>query len=108
MFTIKTYKLKDKTIVFDYPELQIFKEPLIKGTDLLINSLSNNSNSVIIKFSLKKFKENDAILHFHHSEDDGDYYVDQISNQICYLCPMLYKFFKNRPNTIFIKIKFAN
>lgn len=105
MFKIETYKLKDQTIVFDYPELFIYKEPLIKGTDVLINSLNNNNEKAIITFSDKKFKENDAILHYHHSEDDGDYYIDQISNQMCYLCPMLYKFFKKRPNRIFVKIK---
>lgn len=105
MFEIETYKLKDKTIVFDYPELFIFKEPLIKGTDLLINSLTNNSETAKIKFSNKKIKNFNALLHYHHTELDGDYYVNQITNEIVFLCPCLYKFFKKRPTYLFVNIK---
>lgn len=104
MFKIETYKLKDKTIVFDYPELFIYKEPLIKGTDTLINYLSDNAECTIIKFSNRKIKHFNAILHYHHSEEDGEYYIEQLTNQLVYLCPCLLKFFPKRPYYLFVNV----
>lgn len=110
VFNIVTYRLKDNSIVFDYPSLFIYKEPLIKGTDTLINKIiGEKTKNSEIKFSNYPLKNNNVILHYHHSEDDGDYYVDQISNQLCFICPMIHRFFNtnknNKLNRIYIKIK---
>jgi hypothetical protein len=107
-FIIETYKLKDGTIVFDYPEYLIYKEPFIKGSDDLINYRTENAEFATIQFSNYPIQNANAILHYHHSEEDGEYYIDQLTNMDCYLCPALFEFFEQVPRIIFAKITAKN
>lgn len=95
------------TWVFDDPAVELKKEPFIAGVPELINILTStipNANSGFkLLFSSSAFPGYQFRLSRTISEHEGWWYLEEDLGMEGWLCPALFKYFKQAPKYIFVK-----
>ena len=127
LFHIVVYRVdhgkKFSSWVFDEPSLGIKQEPFVLGMDTVFDVMSNNGENeeFDVLFSVKSFPEYSFVLFREEKERRGAWYT--LPEKISYttheghvmtkdnpvnrgwLCPVLTKYFKRPPKTIYVRVK---
>jgi len=104
---IWAYKHKGQW-VFDDDDRGLVKEPFVAGADTLLDILSKGKNAVNLIFSGDDFPKANLVIN-RTSESAGsfgggtDYVFESPGITLpVWLCPALFKFFKEAPETIYV------
>ncbi|HLX55326.1 MAG TPA: DUF6717 family protein [Aquella sp.] len=93
--------------VFDAPEVGLYREAFIAGSDLLITKatqhIPNAKQGIKLTFSGDEFPNYDVKLEWLRPEASGNTYYCGKYKMNCWLCPALLLFFKNPPEFIYAK-----
>ena len=98
----------NETWVFDQPNVNLIKEPFVSGIPSIINSLvedaciENPKDGFNLYFSKNKFSGFIIELTLIQEEYGGAHYYCDKYKKSGWLCPALYKFFKETPEVIYI------
>jgi len=89
--------------------IRLLQEPFVSGSDVLIDKatefIPNASNGFILIFSHSFFPEANLYLKWIRSAEIGNWYYSKEFNMEGWLCPALFKYFEELPETIYVKIK---
>ena len=107
LFVIMPYF--DKSLeawVFDDEERGLKKEALVLGADLLCQRLYEKYGDFSASFSANYIPDSDIVLHrrTEPSRQNGTWYVEATTKQDTWLCPALFKFFNEAPDSIYLKV----
>src|SRR5436305_4573679 len=95
--------------VFDDPAAGLLKEPFIAGIDTLIDKATANipdaQHGFRATFSAAPFPGATFKLQWRRAESGGNWYYSPEFNQEGWLCPALFKYFKNAPREIYVKVE---
>ena len=95
--------------VFDDAAVGLSKEPFIAGIDSLIDKATANipdaQHGFRAIFSARQFPGASFKLEWRRAESDGNWYYSPEFNQEGWLCPALFKYFKNAPPEIYVKVE---
>lgn len=97
--------------VFDDPTTGLVREPFVMGipeileTALVSNGIPVNEavNGFNLLFSSNPFPGKQVSLTWIESENGGNWYRCEETNQVGWLCPALFKYFTKAPKQIFAK-----
>tara|TARA_R110002020_G_scaffold373875_1_gene585328 strand:+ start:2416 stop:2838 length:423 start_codon:yes stop_codon:yes gene_type:complete len=94
--------------VFDDEDRGLVKEPFVAGADTLLDIISGKDNAVSLIFSANDFPKVTHVIN-RVGESAGsfgggtDYVFESIGATLdVWLCPALFKFFKEAPETIYV------
>ena len=95
--------------VFDDAAVGLSKEPFIAGIDTLIDKATANipdaEHGFRAIFCGTQFPGANFKLEWRRAESGGNWYYSQEFNQEGWLCPALFKYFKNAPREIYVKVE---
>ena len=111
IMTIKAYKYHDQW-VFDDDARGLVKEPFVAGADTLLDIISKGNNGVTLIFSANDFPKVTHVIN-RESESGGSigggtdyiYEAPGMDPLPVWLCPALFKFFGEAPETIYAYAK---
>ena len=114
IMTIHPYRVEGKGWMFDDPTTGLKEEGLVCGIDTLLDLYSrekklNTTKGFDVKFSNQPIKNHTLELHKQYELDGsgrehGTMYNCPQYNCEGWLCPSLYLYFEEAPETIYIKI----
>lgn len=89
--------------VFDEESVGLVKEPFVAGADTLLDRISDGHQSIVLIFSDIEFPD----YHFSTvlvdtAPSGSNYYCPELDHNL-WLCPALFKFFPEAPQTIYVK-----
>jgi hypothetical protein len=103
---IKPYKYHHAW-VFDDEEVGLNREPFVSGADTMIDrataDIPNAQDGFLLYFSDKPFPDFQYQLTWLREEYQGNWYTCEALNTEGWLCPALFKYFKETPAEIFVK-----
>jgi uncharacterized protein YxeA len=95
--------------VFDDAAVGLSKEPFIAGIDTLIDKATANipdaQHGFRAIFGATQFPGANFKLEWRRAESGGNWYYSPEFNQEGWLCPALFKYFKNAPREIYVKVE---
>jgi hypothetical protein len=95
--------------VFDDPAVGLNKEPFIAGIDTLIDKATANiadpQHGFRAIFSATQFPGANFKLEWRRADSGGNWYYSPEFQQEGWLCPALFKYFKNAPREIYVKVE---
>lgn len=95
--------------VFDDPAVGLHKEPFIAGIDTLIDKATANiadpQHGFRAIFSATQFPGANFKLEWRRADSGGNWYYSPEFQQEGWLCPALFKYFKNPPREIYVKVE---
>ena len=95
--------------VFDDAAVGLSKEPFIAGIDTLIDKATANipdaEHGFRAIFCGTQFPGANFKLEWRRAESGGNWYYSPEFNQEGWLCPALFKYFKNAPREIYVKVE---
>src|SRR5437016_3411369 len=95
--------------VFDDAAVGLSKEPFIAGIDTLIDKATANipdaQHGFRAIFSERQFPGANFKLEWRRTESGGNWYYSPEFKQGGWLCPALFKYFKNAPREIYVKVE---
>jgi hypothetical protein len=95
--------------VFDDPAVGLDKEPFIAGIDTLIDKatadIPNAREGFRAIFSATRFPGADFRLERRREESGGNWYYSPDFQQEGWLCPALFKYFRQAPPEIYVKVE---
>jgi len=95
--------------VFDDPSKELVREPFVSGTDNMIDMLTtcipNAEDGFILVFSAQPFPDHDTVLVWIREEHNGNWYYEEDTGILGWLCPALLKYFDKAPGRIYVQIK---
>ena len=102
---IHPYKLEERW-VFDDDWVGLDKELFIRGADAIIDrlagSIPNAEQGFTLRFSAFAFPEYQTELECRRKDDGGNWYYSSDLDMEGWLCPQLYKYFKEAPKKLYI------
>jgi hypothetical protein len=104
---ISAYK-HDRQWVFDDKDRGLVKEPFVAGADTLLDIISGKDNAVSLIFSANDFPKVTHVINRVGKSAGSfgggtDYLFESIGSTLdVWLCPALFKFFEEAPETIYI------
>lgn len=108
MYTIEPYKDWDGTWVFDDPAREIVKEPLILGTDKLldfiVSMLCPDNERLKVHFSSKPIRWGFAAKYVRPGCDEGAWY--SFGGFQFWLCDTLKQYFAEPPSKLYVSVEF--
>lgn len=97
------------TWVFDDVDRGLIKEPFVAGIDKILDKLTqyipDADKGFKLLFSESYLPKADVKLVWMRKEGGGNWYKAPTLGMEGWLCPALYKYFKEAPNQIYIKIE---
>lgn len=99
------------TWVFDDPEKDLDKEPFVGGADTIITGLvlaagiAHPETGFKMIFSAGEFPGHQVVGDWVAEGDGGNWYKIRGTEQEGWLCPALFKYFKEAPKTIYVKVE---
>ena len=106
IFVIAPYKYEGMW-VFDDPRAGLHREPFVSGADVIMDrlvvNLSNAEKGFRLLFSAAPFPGYAMKLEWRREEYGGNWYYSPQFDMEGWLCPALFKYFKNAPPEIYIK-----
>jgi hypothetical protein len=95
------------TWVFDDPTTGLVQEPFVEGIptmiDHLVKDIPNANKGFRLLFSAKPFPGYMMKVTWLRSEHGGNWYYSEDLNMEGWLCPALFKYFKEAPKEIYVK-----
>ena len=95
------------TWVFDDPGRGLSKEPFVAGIpeliDKLVADIPNADKGFRLIFSAQEFPGFDDRLAWKRKDASGNWYYSETFKAEGWLCPALFKYFKEAPRTIYVK-----
>jgi hypothetical protein len=95
--------------VFDDAAVGLNKEPFIAGIDTLIDKATANipdpQHGFRAIFSGTQFPGANFKLEWRRPDSGGNWYYSPEFQQEGWLCPALFKYFKNAPREIYVKVE---
>ena len=95
--------------VFDDQAVGLNKEPFIAGIDTLIDKATANiadpQHGFRAIFSATQFPGANFKLEWRRADSGGNWYYSPEFQQEGWLCPALFKYFKNAPREIYVKVE---
>jgi len=94
--------------VFDDIDVGLIKEPFVCGADDMLDYLTDNGDSCTLVFSKDEFPDHNFKIY--KSKMQGPTGVNYVYNNgidmmELWLCPALYKYFNDAPDTIYFNVK---
>jgi hypothetical protein len=107
LFAIVPYKF-DGVWVFDDPDVGLVKEPFISGADRILDVLTQTMPDAYkgfrLLFSSRPFPGYTAKFIWSRSEYGGNWYFWPEKEMEGWLCPALFKYFKQVPLNLYVKV----
>jgi hypothetical protein len=104
LFVIKPY-LYNGSWVFDDEDVGLYREPFVSGIDVMIDRLVANipkaEKGFRLIFSPGPFPGYTVKLEWRRTEYGGNWYFSPEYNMEGWLCPALFKYFKEAPKEIY-------
>lgn len=95
--------------VFDDPAVGLSREPFIAGIDTLIDKATANipdaQHGFRAVFSAGPFPGVNLKLEWRREESGGNWYYSPEFRQDGWLCPALFKYFRDAPREIYVKVE---
>jgi hypothetical protein len=95
--------------VFDDPRVGLAAEPFVGGADTMIDrivgNIPNAENGFIMVFSKDAFPGHQYRLDWRRPESSGNVYYSSDLDAEGWLCPALFRYFDEAPDTIYVQIK---
>jgi hypothetical protein len=97
------------TWVFDDPAVGLVREPFVCGVPEMINRLvedagiENARDGFRLLFSASPFPSHRGVFRRIRPEHSGTWYRDENSGAEGWLCPALFQYFKDAPETIYAR-----
>jgi len=106
LMVITPYKYSG-TWVFDDSKVGLVREPFVAGTpemiDKLVANIPSASEGFRLLFSTQPFPDYDLTFKWLRSDGVGNWYLCKEYNTEGWLCPGLFKYYKDAPENIYIK-----
>jgi hypothetical protein len=106
LFVIAPYRYNGMW-VFDDPAVGLVREPFVSGIDLMIDRLvadiPNAAGGFRLIFSPTPFPGYTVTLQWRRTEYGGNWYYSPQYEMEGWLCPALFKYFKEAPREIYIR-----
>ena len=100
------------TWVFDDENAKLDREPFVSGVpemiDVLVDQIPNAKSGFRLLFSSQPFPEFQEKLKWEKEEYDGNWYSLEGSEMNGWLCPAMFKYFKEAPEEIYVKAEEIN
>jgi hypothetical protein len=107
LFAIVPYKF-DGLWVFDDPDVGLVKEPFISGADQILDVLTQTMPDACkgfrLLFSSRPFPGYTVRFIWSRSEYGGNWYFWPEKEMEGWLCPALFKYFKQVPSNLYVKV----
>jgi hypothetical protein len=104
LFVISPYRYNGMW-VFDDPAVGLVREPFVSGIDLMIDRLvadiPNAADGFRLIFSPTPFPGYTVKLEWRRSEYGGNWYYSPQYQMEGWLCPALFKYFKDAPHELY-------
>ena len=95
------------TWVFDDKARGLLKEPFVAGIpemiDNLVTNIPNAGKGFRLLFSAEDFPGAQTKLVWHRKDTSGNWYYSEEYKREGWLCPSLFKYFREAPKTIYAK-----
>ena len=108
ILAIHPYK-SDGVWVFDDESVGLLREPFLAGADVIIDrrvaDFADADEGFTLFFSDCSFPGHNARFEWLREEDGGNWYFDAENDLEGWLCPALFKYFEQAPQTLFIQFK---
>jgi hypothetical protein len=103
--TISIFK-KGKAWVFNDKLVDLKEEPFVAGADTLLDRIAGDNKKVEATFSETKFPGSQLTLEYVSGKVSSGtiYFCKELDHEL-WLCPALWKYFENSPQTIFLQTK---
>ncbi|MGD2151196.1 MAG: hypothetical protein PVJ20_15275 [Desulfobacterales bacterium] len=96
-----------ETWVFDDPATGLVREPFVEGIpvmiDYLVKDIPHANNGFRMLFSAKPFPGYMMKVIWRRAESGGNWYYSEELKMEGWLCPALFKYFKEAPKEIYVK-----
>ena len=106
LFVISPYRYYG-TWVFDDPAVGLLREPFVSGIDLMLDRLVADLPDAAAGFSLifsaTPFPGYTLKLEWRRTEYGGNYYYSPQYEMEGWLCPALFKYYKEAPKEIYLR-----
>ena len=106
LFIIVPYR-HARTWVFDDSSRGLSREPFVAGIpeliDKLVADIPNADKGFRLTFSAQEFPGYEDKLVWKRKEVSGNWYYSETFKAEGWLCPALFKYFKQAPKTIYVK-----
>lgn len=106
MMTIKPYSYNG-TWVFDDPDLELRREPFVAGVpemiDVLVKDIPDARDGFRLLFSAQPFPGHQKTLTWIRGDAQGNYYRLDDPPLEGWLCPALFRYYKEAPRAIYVK-----
>ena len=93
--------------VFDDPRVGLVQEPFVAGADTMIDRVVENipeaEKGFLMLFSTTPFPGHQVKLEWRRGDGGGNWYYAPQLNMEGWLCPALFLYFQQAPNTIYAK-----
>lgn len=107
IFTIRPYRYNSMW-VFDDENVGLHREPFVAGIDVILSELTKNiknaNNGFCLVFSSGKFPGANIEMTKIESEFSGTWYTCENLGIKGWLCPALFKYFKQAPEKIWVQV----
>ncbi len=105
---IAPYKYLDMW-VFDDPRVGLSQEPFVSGTDTMIDKVVTNipdaERGFVMLFSETAFPGHQLRLEWRRQDGGGNWYFSPQLEMEGWLCPALFKYFKEAPKEMYVQVK---
>jgi uncharacterized protein DUF6717 len=95
------------TWVFDDPSTGLVKEPFVSGIpemiDHLVRDIPDAEKGFRLLFSAQPFPGYAMKVTWRRAEDGGNWYYSEKLDMEGWLCPALFKYFKEAPKELYVK-----
>ena len=95
------------TWVFDDPDTDLVKEPFVCGIpaiiDVLVKDIPSAQKGFRLLFSANSFPGHTAKLEWSAADCGGNWYCWHEKEMAGWLCPALYKYFREAPKELYFK-----
>lgn len=95
--------------VFDDPRVGLVAEPFVGGADTMIDRVTGDipeaSSGFVMVFSGTPFPGHQFQLQWRREESSGNVYYSPELDAEGWLCPALFRYFAERPSSIYVQVK---
>ncbi len=95
------------TWVFDDDAVGLVREPFVAGADVIVNGMAadipGSRQGFTLLFSDNKFPGSEHVFLRQYREDGGCWYKHEQTALMGWLCPALFLYFDNAPETIHVQ-----
>lgn len=95
--------------VFDDPRVGLVQEPFVSGADTMIDrvvdGIPNAEQGFVLVFSQDPFPGSQFQLEWRRADRSGNWYYASELEMEGWLCPALFRYFADVPQTIYVQVR---